>query len=164
MKTLAFFFLALIFTSSSAENIKIGYIDVDLVINSLTKYKEDNDSLILKFQPKKLQLLDLFNQIELLKNNLKKTKNSLSDENYNDEVNKIRALEINFQNETELWQSKLNMQQAESLEKIESLINQAIKDLAIIEKYDLILYQNAAFVSEELNISNKIILDIESLD
>mgnify|MGYP006227751991 CR=1 FL=1 len=164
MKTLAFFFLALIFTSSSAENIKIGYIDVDLVINSLTKYKEDNDSLILKFQPKKLQLLDLFNQIELLKNNLKKTKNSLSDENYNDEVNKIRALEISFQNETELWQSKLNMQQAESLEKIESLINQAIKDLAIIEKYDLILYQNAAFVSEELNISNKIILDIESLD
>ena len=56
------------------------------------------------------------------------------------------------------------MQQAESLEKIESLINQAIKDLAIIEKYDLILYKNAAFVSEELNISNKIILDIESLD
>ena len=164
MKTLAFFFLALIFTSSGAENIKIGYIDVDLVINSLTKYKEDNDSLILNFQPKKVQLLELFKQIELLKENLKKTEKSLSDKNYSDEVDRIRTLEISFQNETELWQSKLNIQQAESLERIESLINQAIKDLAISEKYDLILYQNAAFVSEELNISNKIILDIESLD
>ena len=51
-----------------------------------------------------------------------------------------------------------------SLQKIESLINQAIKELAVNEKYDLILYQNAAFVSEELNISNKIILEIEKLN
>lgn len=151
------------FTSSYAENIKIGYIDVDLVINSLTKYKENNESLILNFQPKKVQLLEIFDQIQALKENLKKSEKSMSDENYDKEIDKIRTLEIDFQNETELWQSELNKQQAESLEKIEILINQAIKDLAINEKYDLILYQNAAFVSEDLNISNKIILNIENL-
>jgi outer membrane protein len=163
MRTLALFFVALMFTSSYAENIKIGYIDVDLVINSLTKYKENNESLILNFQPKKVQLLEIFDQIQALKENLKKSEKSMSDENYDKEIDKIRTLEIDFQNETELWQSELNKQQAESLEKIEILINQAIKDLAINEKYDLILYQNAAFVSEDLNISNKIILNIENL-
>jgi outer membrane protein len=155
MRTLALFFVALMFTSSYAENIKIGYIDVDLVINSLTKYKENNESLILNFQPKKVQLLEIFDQIQALKENLKKSEKSMSDENYDKEIDKIRTLEI--------WQSELNKQQAESLEKIEILINQAIKDLAINEKYDLILYQNAAFVSEDLNISNKIILNIENL-
>ena len=164
MRILTLFFISLIFTPSYAENIKIGYIDVDLVINSLTKYQEDNESLILNFQPKKVQLLELFNRIELLKENLNKSEELLSKENYNKEIEKIRILEIGFQKETELWQSELSNQKADSLQKIESLINQAIKDLAIDEKYDLILYQNAAFVSEELNISNKIILEIEKLN
>ena len=164
MRILTLFFISLILTPSYAENIKIGYIDVDLVINSLTKYQEDNESLILNFQPKKVQLLELFNRIELLKENLNKSEELLSKENYNKEIEKIRILEIGFQKETELWQSELSNQQADSLQKIESLINQAIKDLAIDEKYDLILYQNAAFVSEELNISNKIILEIEKLN
>tara|TARA_B100000795_G_scaffold121850_1_gene90692 strand:- start:1480 stop:1974 length:495 start_codon:yes stop_codon:yes gene_type:complete len=164
MRILTLFFISLILTPSYAENIKIGYIDVDLVINSLTKYQEDNESLILNFQPKKVQLLELFNRIELLKENLNKSEELLSKENYNKEIEKIRILEIGFQKETELWQSELSNQKADSLQKIESLINQAIKDLAIDEKYDLILYQNAAFVSEELNISNKIILEIEKLN
>jgi len=164
MRILTLFFLLLIFTPSYAENIKIGYIDVDLVINSLTKYQEDNESLILNFQPKKVQLLELFNSIELLKENLTKSEELLSEENYSKEFEKIRNLEINFQKETELWQSELSDQKKNSLQKIESLINQAIKELAVNEKYDLILYQNAAFVSEELNISNKIILAIEKLN
>ena len=164
MKILTLFFILLIFTPSYAENIKIGYIDVDLVINSLTKYQEDNESLILNFQPKKVQLLELFNSIELLKENLTKSEELLSEENYSKEFEKIRNLEINFQKETELWQSELSDQKKNSLQKIESLINQAIKELAVNEKYDLILYQNAAFVSEELNISNKIILEIEKLN
>ena len=164
MRILTLFFLLLIFTPSYAENIKIGYIDVDLVINSLTKYQEDNESLILNFQPKKVQLLELFNSIELLKENLTKSEELLSEENYSKEFEKIRNLEINFQKETELWQSELSDQKKNSLQKIESLINQAIKELAVNEKYDLILYQNAAFVSEELNISNKIILEIEKLN
>ena len=164
MRILTLFFSLLIFTSSYAENIKIGYIDVDLVINSLTKYQEDNESLILNFQPKKVQLLELFNSIELLKENLTKSEEFLSEENYSKEFEKIRNLEINFQKETELWQSELSDQKKNSLQKIESLINQAIKELAVNEKYDLILYQNAAFVSEELNISNKIILEIEKLN
>jgi len=164
MRILTLFFISLIFTPSYAENIKIGYIDVDLVINSLTKYQEDNESLILDFQPKKVQLLELFNHIELLKENLTKSEELLSKENYSKEFEKIRNLEINFQKETELWQSELSNQKKDSLQKIESLINQAIKDLAVNEKYDLILYQNAAFVSEKLNISNKIILEIEKLN
>ena len=43
------------------------------------------------------------------------------------------------------------------------MINKAIKEYAASENYDLILYENAAFVSDELNISNKIISKIEEL-
>ena len=43
------------------------------------------------------------------------------------------------------------------------MINQAINEFATSENYDLILYQNAAFVSDQVNITNQIISKIEGI-
>ena len=161
MRVVVLFLLALLVTSTNAQSIKIGYINVEEVINSLSQYQHDNDSLIQQFEPKKQQLLDLFKHIELLKENLNNFDRSLNNETYQEELNKIKELEVSFQLETELWQQQLNQKKIESLQKIETMINLAIEEFATSEKYDLILYQNAAFVSDQVNITNKIISKIE---
>ena len=163
MKAFALFVLLFISSASIAENIKIGYIDVDLVINSLTKYQKDNKLIISNFQPEKLELLQLFDHIEKLKIKLVESKDSLTNEDYSNQVEAIVMLESSFEIETEKWQEKLNQEQANLLKKIEELINQAIMELAVKEEYQLILYYNAAYVSQELNISDKIISEIENL-
>ena len=163
MRFLALFFFTLLVTSINAHSLKIGYIDVEKVINNLSQYQQENDSLIQQFEPKKQQLLDLFKHIELLKKNLKNVDRSINNETYQKELNNIRELEVSFQKETELWQQQLNQRKLESLQKIESIINKAIEEFAVTENYDLILYQNAAFVSDEVNISNSIISKIEGL-
>ena len=161
MRVVVLFLLALLVTSTNAQSIKIGYINVEEVINSLSQYQHDNDSLIQQFEPKKQQLLDLFKHIELLKENLNNLDRSLNNETYQEELNKIKGLEVSFQLETELWQQQLNQKKIESLQKIETMINLAIEEFATSEKYDLILYQNAAFVSDQVNITNQIISKIE---
>jgi len=161
MRAIVLFLLALLVTSTNAQSIKIGYINVEEVINSLSQYQHDNDSLIQQFEPKKQQLLDLFKHIELLKENLNNLDRSLNNETYQEELDKIKELEVSFQLETELWQQQLNQKKIESLQKIETMINLAIEEFATSEKYDLILYQNAAFVSDQVNITNKIISKIE---
>ena len=161
MRVAVLFLLALLVTSTNAQSIKIGYINVEEVINSLSQYQHDNDSLIQQFEPKKQQLLDLFKHIELLKENLNNLDRSLNNETYQEELDKIKELEVSFQLETELWQQQLNQKKIESLQKIETMINLAIEEFATSEKYDLILYQNAAFVSDQVNITNKIISEIE---
>ena len=163
MRAVVLFLLALLVTSTNAQSIKIGYINVEEVINSLSQYRHDNDSLIQQFEPKKQQLLDLFKHIELLKDNLNNLDRSLNNETYQEELNKIKELEVSFQFETELWQQQLNQKKIESLQKIETMINLAIEEFATSEKYDLILYQNAAFVSDQVNITNQIISKIEEL-
>ena len=163
MRFLALFFFAILITSINAHSIKIGYIDVEKVINNLSQYQLENNTLIQQFEPKKQQLLDLFKHIELLKKNLNKVETSISDETYQKEVDNIRELELSFQTDTELWQQQLNQKKRESLQKIEAIINRAIEEFAVEENYDLILYQNAAFTSDEVNISNKIISKIEEL-
>ena len=161
MRAIVLFLLALLVTSINAQSIKIGYIDVEEVINSLPQYQHDNDSLIQQFEPKKQQLLDLFKHIELLKENLNNADKSINNENYQKELDNIRELEASFQKETELWQQQLNQKKYESLQKIETMINLAIEEFAISENYDLILYQNVAFASDQVNITNQIISKIE---
>jgi len=163
MRVIVLFFLTLLVISINAHPVKIGYIDVEKVVNGLSQYQKDNETLSQQFEPKKQELLDLFKHTELLKKNLNNVDNSTNNEAYQKELDKIRDLEIVFQTETELWQQQLNQKKIELLQKIETMINKAIKEYAASENYDLILYENAAFVSDELNISNKIISKIEEL-
>jgi len=161
MRVIVLFLLALLVTSINAQTIKIGYIDVEKVITSLSQYQLDNDSLIQQFEPKKQQLLDLFRHIELLKKNLNTIDKSTNNESYQRELDNIRELELSFQDETELWQQQLNQKKYESLQKIETMINLTIEEFATSQNYDLILYQNAAFANDEVNITNQIISIIE---
>ena len=160
MRFLALFFFTILITPINAHSIKIGYIDVEKVINNLSQYQQENNVLIQQFEPKKQQLLDLFKHIELLKKNLNNVETNVSNETYQKELEKIRELEISFQTDSELWQQQLNQEKRESLQKIETMINLVIEKFATSENYDLIIYQNAAFVSDQVNITNKIISKI----
>ena len=154
MKFKALLLIVLLFSSSaSAESLKIGYIDIDRVIENLSVYEKANNLLIKELEPKKNQLVNLFDYINLLKENL---------EPDNDEIKKIQKLEYDFQNESELWQRKLNESQFKLLQEIELIINIAIKEFAISNNYDLILYQNGAYVGKKVDISDKIISKIEN--
>jgi len=163
MRVIALLLLTLLVIPINAQSIKIGYIDIEKVINNVTQYQIENESLIQQFEPKKQQLLDLLKHIELLKKNLNDIDRSINNENYQKELDNIKELETSFQKETELWQQQLNQKKYESLQKIEAMINKAIEEFAISENYDLIIYQNAAFASDEVNISNSIISKIEGL-
>ena len=163
MRVFALIFLAFLAFPATAEPIKIGYIDTEKVVNSLSQYQQENDGIIQEFESKKQELLDLFNHIELVRANLNKMDKSLNENDFQIELNKVLELESSFQQETEYWQEKINQKKIDLLQKIEIVINKAIKEFAINEGYDLILYENAAFVSKNVNITNKIISIIEDM-
>ena len=163
MRVFALFLLAFLAFPVTAESIKIGYIDTEKVVNSLSQYQQENNDIIQEFESKKQELLDLFNHIELVRANLNKIDKSLNENDFQIELNKVLELESSFQQETEYWQEKINQKKIDLLQKIEIVVNEAIKEFAITEGYDLILYENAAFVSKNVNISNKIILIIEEM-
>ena len=163
MKILVIFFLALQSFAIQAETIKIGYIDTEQVINNLSQYQQSVDELTSEFEPKKQELLDLFKYIELLRKKINVINNSENKENLQIELSKLTSLEESFRQETEFWQDAMNNKKIELLQKIELLINTTINEIATSENYDLILYQNAAFVSDDVNITHKVIEKIKKL-
>ena len=163
MKFLAIFCLVLLSIAVNAETIKIGYINTEQVVNNLPQYQKSLDELSKKFEPKKQELLDLFNYIELLRKKINVINNSENKDNLQIELSKLGSLEEDFRQETEFWQKMMNNKKIELLQNIELLINTAINELAISENYDLILYENTAFVSDKVNITSKVIKRIQKL-
>tara|TARA_B100000795_G_scaffold29271_1_gene19332 strand:- start:955 stop:1452 length:498 start_codon:yes stop_codon:yes gene_type:complete len=155
--------LALLSLSVFAETIKIGYIDTDYVVNNVPQYQKSVDEISKEFEPKKQELLILFDYIEILRGKINAINKSENKENLQIEISKLAAVEETFKKETEFWQEAMNNKKIELLQKIELLINTAINELAISENYDLILYENAAFVSEKVNITNEVIERIKKL-
>ena len=161
MRVLLFLIVSLVCIPSNAANIKIGFIDINIVVSSLTQYKESIDSISREFEPKKQELLDLFNHIELLRANNESTKNTSSSKSLNEELKNLAKLELNFKEETEFWQKTMNNKKLILLNNIEMIVNQAINEYATQEEYDLILYENVAFVSDKVDITEEIINKIE---
>ena len=116
-----------------------------------------------------LMLLDLHGHLlkkeydELLKVNINSINKSEKKENLQLELSKLKSLEESFKQETEFWQETMNNRKIDLLLKIEQLINYTINELATSENYDLILYENAAYVSDEVNITKKVIERIQKL-
>ncbi len=161
MRVLLFLIFCLVCIPSYAANIKIGFIDTNIVVTSLTQYKESIDSISREFEPKKQELLDLFNHIELLRANIESNKNTSSSKSINEELKNLAKLELNFKEETEFWQKTMNNKKIILLNNIEMIVNQAINEYATQEEYDLILYENVAFASDKVNITEEIIKKIE---
>ena len=147
---------------ANSESLKVGYINVNEVIINLSQYRIESELLASEFEPRKNELLDLFEHIELLKENLINKANNLSNEDFQKEQEKIIELEIDFQKDSELWQFQLNQKKQILLNFVESLINQAIEILAKDGEYDLILYENVAFVSDKIDLTEDIVNIIEA--
>jgi len=161
MRILVLFSLVLLSFSAWAETVKIGYIDTKRVVNNLPQYQQSIDEISKEFEPKKQELLDLFKHIELLRMKVIAINNTEKKENLQIELTKLTSLEESFKQETEFWQERMNTKKIKLLQKIELLINNTINEIAISENYDLIFYENAAFVSDEINITSKVIERIQ---
>ena len=161
MRILVLFSLVLLSFSAWAETVKIGYINTQRVVNNLPQYQQSINKISKEFEPKKQELLDLFKYIELVRVKINAINNTEKKENLQIELTKLASLEESFKQETEFWQETMNTKKIELLQKIELLINTTINELAISENYDLIFYENAAFVSDEINITSKVIERIQ---
>jgi len=161
MRALVFFFFCFLSLSSYSSTIKIGFIDTNQVVTSLTLYKQSIDLISREFEPKKQELLDLFNHIELLRSKIDIINKNSNNESIEAELLKLSNLENSFKQETEFWQKTMDNKKIKLLNKIEMIINQAIKEYATQEQFDLILYENVAFSSDKVNITDNIIELIE---
>ena len=153
MKQLLILLTLLLAGPSQAKTLKIGYINVDHLVTSSAQFIQANQIVIKEFQPQQDELITLANKINSLVKEFKQDKDTLSQLEIKSEIKKITNLEQQLKRQASSLKKQLALRNTQELSKIQDLINQTIKAIAIEKKFDLILYQEVAYVSKELNIT-----------
>ena len=161
MRFLSVFALALLATNVFAHDLKIGYIDIEKVVKNTPQYQQDIDTINERFQQTKDELLALFDHVNLLKDNLAKTNKESQADEYSKKLSNLKKLELYFQQETIAWNEQLNVERATAIKRIEIFIDKIIKKYGIDKEFDIIFYQSVAFASNEIDITQLIIDQIQ---
>ena len=156
MKYLLLSLMALISISVQANNAKIGYINIDQVVNASPQFASASQKLIKTFKPQEKKLVKLNQDLQTLVDKFNNKKEGLSKENINSLIAEIKSLEQRVKSQALLLQKQLKQANEQELEKIQTLINLVIKEVAKKQAFDLILYQEVAFASNKVNITQVI--------
>jgi len=163
MKFILYLLIFLTSTIVSAQSIKIGYVNIDHVVTSSPQFILANQEVVKEFKPKEQELVSLASKIKQQVNNFNKDKDNNSKEINNKKLQKIAKLETKLKQKALIIKKQLQARNEKEINKIQSLINQVISQIAKDENYDLILYQEVAYASKSINISNKIVSKLREL-
>ena len=147
------FILVLLSGSLQAQPLKIGYINIDHLVSSSPQFIQANQVVIKAFQPQEKQLLALSKRIQLSADTFKKNSKTLTQSERKTEIKKIANLERQLKQQARALKKQLNLKNEQELSKIQDLINRVIKQVAEDQNFDLILYQEVAYVSKKINIT-----------
>ena len=153
MKYFIFFLLALS-TALQAESSKIGYINIDHIVKSSPQFIQANQAVIERFEPQEKQLLNMSEQLQSLVDQYNTNAKTLSNDERNTQLKKITALEDNLKQQALNLKNQLKQINDKELSKIQDLINQVVKEIAISQNFDLILYNQVAYASQSVNITS----------
>ncbi len=148
----------------SDQALKIGYINIDHVVNSSPQFIDANQRVIKEFKPQEEQLLALSEDLKSLVDKLNTSKDKLSQAQIKDSIVSIKSLEKRIKAKALSLKQKLKEKNNQELGKIQALINQVIAEVAEKEKFDLILYQEVAYASDNVNITKTISQKLKKLN
>jgi len=149
-----FAFILVLFSGFlQAQPLKIGYINIDHLVSSSPQFIQANQVVIKAFQPQEKQLLALSKQIQSSADTFNKNSKTLTQSERKTEIKKIANLERQLKQQARALKKQLNLKNEQELSKIQDLINRVIKQVAEDQNFDLILYQEVAYVSKKINIT-----------
>jgi outer membrane protein len=152
----------LLFLTTNVFAIKIGYINTELLLSGSSQFKESQFKIKQEFSKKESDLRQDVKNARKVLNNYNELKKDLTKDERQSQVIKIRTLDKNLQKKAEKIKKQFDLRSNEELLKIQNKINIIIKDFAIKNKFDLILYKDVAYVGKNIDITMEIAKELEN--
>lgn len=156
MKSILLITAILLSFSALSQELKIGYIDADYLINNYSKFKSIQQQIIKESNVQKEKIQKQAKDIQSMVNKFNQEKANLTKMEKEKTISKIKKLDTGLQEKATKIQQELKVKSKKALNKIQKKINQVIKDFAVSNKLDLVLYKDVAYVSKSIDITSKI--------
>lgn len=153
--------------SSQTRGVKIGYIDMEYILENVPDYNEAKNQLELKAQKWKQEIETKKNEITKLKEALKSEQILLTKELVEERLEEITGLEtelLEYQEKRFGPKGDLIVQKALLIKPIQDQVFTAIQDISEVKKYDFVFDKSSdltmLFAAKRFDISDQVVRTI----
>ena len=142
---------------SSAADLKIGYVQVDKILQEAPQTAESSKKLEKEFAPRSQELERMQKQIKDIETALDKDALTMSETDRKNKERDASNLKIDFQRKQRELREDINLRKNEELAALQDRINKAVTSVSEAEGYDLVVYGGVAYANKKIDITDKVL-------
>jgi outer membrane protein len=143
--------------SASAAELKVGYVQVDKILQEAPQTSESGKKLEREFGPRSQELDRMQKQIKDIQASLDKDGLTMSESDRRNKERDLSNINLEFQRKQRELREDINLRKNEELSALQDRINKAVTSVAEAEGYDLVVYSGVAFASKKVDITDKVL-------
>ncbi|MEY3106730.1 MAG: hypothetical protein RIT35_903 [Pseudomonadota bacterium] len=141
----------------SAADLKIGYVQVDKILQDAPQTAESGKKLEREFTARTQELERLQKQIKDIETALDKDSLTMSEADRKNKERDSSNLKIDFQRKQRELREDVNLRKNEELGTLQDKINKAVTAVSEAEGYDLVVYGGVAYANKKIDITDKVL-------
>lgn len=149
--------LVLFVAGASAAELKVGYVQVDKILQEAPQTAESGKKLEKEFGPRTQELDRMQKQIKELEATLDKDGLTMSESDRRNKERDVSSIKLEFQRKQRELREDVNLRKNEELSGLQDRINKAVTSVAEGEGYDLVVYSGVAYASKKVDITDKVL-------
>jgi outer membrane protein len=157
LKKLVLISLLAFAASTQAAELKVGYVQVDKVLQEAPQTAESGKKLEKEFSPRSQELDRMAKQIKDLETALDKDGLTISETDRRSKERDIQNIKTEFQRKQRELREDINLRKNEELGSLQDRINKAVQSVAKSENYDLVMYSGVAYAADKIDITDKVL-------
>ena len=139
-----------------AEEFRVGFVNTDRIIREASTAKAAQAKLEQEFSRREKELGDMGNALKAASDKFERDAPTLSESQRSQRQKQLVDQDREFQRKRREFQEDLNARKNEELQQVLERANRVVRQVAVQEKYDLIL-QEAVYINPKHDITDKVI-------
>lgn len=157
MKKLVISSLMIFTMSVHAAELKVGYVQVDKILQEAPQTAESGKKLEKEFSPRSQELDRMAKQIKDLETSLDKDGLTITEADRRSKERDVQNIKTEFQRKQRELREDINLRKNEELGSLQDRINKAVQSVAKAENYDLVMYSGVAYAADKIDITDKVL-------
>ncbi len=143
--------------SAQSAELKVGYVQVDKILQEAPQTAESGKKLEKEFSPRSQELDRMAKQIKDLETALDKDGLTITEAERRSKERDVQNIKTEFQRKQRELREDINLRKNEELGSLQDRINKAVQSVAKAENYDLVMYSGVAYAADKIDITDKVL-------
>ena len=144
-------------TGAAAADLKIGFLSTERVLRESAPAVRAQKKLEREFEKREADLKKMDRQMRDLQAILDRDAATMAESERNNKVRELSNLTRDFQRSERSFREDVNMRKNEELASLQERADKIIKQIADVEKFDLILQEPVVWASPRIDITDRVI-------